>query len=320
MAGNFFDGENFAGGQSWINGNLSSAINQVKLGDYAGARRSVGSALHTVQDFYAHSNWVELGNGSPSAELGRPGAITNIASPTETTCANVSATCNVRNLLTRHLTSGYYGGEDATILPGKCRHGGFFDSGIGGYGSSLDMTGISKDSAVCLLTGAGLVDSPHSDFNPAAAAVAVQATMQIFSDLRAKLTTSEFKALLGVGPSLGFAIDTTGSMGSVIAGVRSTATAIVNARLGTDQEPSKYVLSPFNDPSVGPNTTTPDATIFKSAIAALGASGGGDCPELSMSGTYSAVDLSDDGGNVFVFTDASSKDASYFYLQLTLTL
>lgn len=101
-------------------------------------------------------------------------------------------------------------------------------------------------------------------------------------------------------------------MGSIIAGVRGAAISIVNGRLGTDQEPSKYVLSPFNDPAIGPATSTADANAFKAAISALGASGGGDCPELSMAGTYTAVDLSDDGGDVFVFTDASSKDASLY--------
>ncbi|MBK1612477.1 hypothetical protein CKO44_03240 [Rubrivivax gelatinosus] len=304
-----FDGENFAGGQSEINGLLSKAVTQAKAGDFSNARTSVGAALHTVQDFYAHSNWVELGNSAPSAEVGRPGAISNTSPVGDLACVRLPAVCNVSNLVTSRLTSGYYGKEDAVILPGKCRHGGFFDSGPGADGLP-DLTGISKDSAVCLVTGAGLVDSPHSDFNPAAAAVAVRATVQVFDDLKSKLSTSEFKSLLGVGPSLAFSIDTTGSMGSIIAGVRSAAISIVNSRLGTEQEPSKYVLSPFNDPSTGPATSTADANAFKAAIGALGASGGGDCPELSMAGSYSAVDLSDDRGDVFVFTDASSKDAS----------
>ena len=307
-----FDAEYFTGGQGWILDNLSKAVTQAKAGDFSGARTSVGSALHTAQDFYAHTNWVELGNSSPSSELGRPGSISNTSSVNDVACVSVAPLCNQSNLATTRVTSGYCGGEDRAITPGKCRHGGGFDSGPGADGSLFDLTGISKDSAFCLLTGAGLFDSPHSDFNPSAAAVATKATVQIFDDLKAKLTTSEFKSLLGVGPSLGFAIDTTGSMSSIIAGVRSTAISIGNSRLGTSQEPSKYVLSPFNDPSVGPATSTADPNVFKSAISALGAGGGGDCPELSMSGTYTAVDLSDDGGDIFVFTDASSKDAGLY--------
>ncbi len=319
-----FDGENFSGGQTLVNGLLSKAVTQAKAEDYAGARASVGAALHTVQDFYAHSNWVELGNGGPSAELGRPGSIGNTAGPADVTCRKVAASCNVANLTGSLLTSGYYGGEDRSITAGKCRHGGFFDLGLEADGTGKPwspgpfmadrqaLPGISKDSAVCLGDGYKLLDSPHSDFNPGAAAVATQATLQVFEDLRGKLTESQFKALLGVGPSLGFAIDTTGSMGSVIAGVRNAAIGIVDARLGTDREPSKYVLSPFNDPGVGPTTSTSDASRFKLAIGRLFAGGGDDCPELSMAGTYAAVDLSDDGGDVFVFTDASAKDAALF--------
>ena len=318
-----FDAENFAGGQQVINIALTLAVAQVRSGDFAGARNSVGSALHTTQDFYAHSNWIELGNSSPSAELARPILITNTAGTTEATCAKMAATCNASNLITHHLTSGYYGGENIGIQQegrtGKCRHGGFFDIGPDADGTTNTWTidtqkrqalpGINKDSGVCLGDGYKVFDSPHSDLNPSAAAVAVKATVQVFDDLKAKLTTSEFKSLLGVGPSLGFAIDTTGSMSSIIAGVRSTTIAIVNARLGTDQEPSKYVLSPFNDPSIGPAISTADANAFKTAISGLGAFGGGDCPELSMAGAYTAVDLSDNGGDIFVFTDASSKDA-----------
>lgn len=132
-----------------------------------------------MQDFYAHTNWVELGNGSPNAEVGRPGAISNTSSPSDVACISVAPLCNMHNLATTRLTSGYYGGEDLLIKPGKCRHGGGFDSGPGADGSLFDLTGISKDSAFCLLTGAGLLDSPHSDFNPSAAAVATLASVQV---------------------------------------------------------------------------------------------------------------------------------------------
>lgn len=37
------------------------------------ARFYLGQALHTLQDFYSHSNWVEMGNASPYAILGVPG-------------------------------------------------------------------------------------------------------------------------------------------------------------------------------------------------------------------------------------------------------
>lgn len=299
------DGENLSGAQTRINDLLEQVVVKVKANDTSGARSSLGSALHTVQDFYSHTNWVELGNSGPSGELGRPGSISNISPPAEATCIDAPRfePCFKGNMTTSKLTSGYYGGEDRSNPGWKCRHGGFFDQGPG-------RGGINKDSGICIgVQDPGILDSPHNDRNPAAATVATQATAQVFRDLRAKLSEREFKALLGIGPSLGFVVDTTGSMGSVIAGVRSAAISIVNGRLGTEQEPSKYVLNPFSDPSVGPLTVTSDVDAFKRAIGGLFASGGGDCPELSMRGTLNAVDASDEGGDVFVFTDASAKDA-----------
>lgn len=156
---------------------------------------------------------------------------------------------------------------------------------------------------------AGVFDAPHNDSHPAAAALAAQATFELLKDIRSKVTDREYKNLLGIGPTLAFAIDTTGSMGSAIAGVRAATINIVNTRLGTDQEPSKYVLTPFNDPSVGPTTVTDNASTFKSALGGLFASGGDDCPELAMSGAFLALSASDDGGELYLFTDASAKDA-----------
>jgi von Willebrand factor A domain-containing protein 7 len=61
---------------------------------------------------------------------------------------------------------------------------------------------------------------------------------------------------------------------------------------------------------VGPVTVTSDVGTFKNAIRGLSAAGGGDCPELAIRGMLNAVDASDEGGDVFLFTDASAKDAS----------
>lgn len=310
-----FDGENFTAGASRVKNLLDQAVTQIKANDAAGARNSVGSALHSVQDFYAHSNWVESGRGGPSGELGRGSSISGVSPPGEATCLEAPEfePCFKGNLITPNLTSGYYGGEDRLKPPGKCRHGGFFDNAPG-------RGGISKDSGTCLgQQNFGILDAPHNDNNPAATAVAMLATEQVFRDLKSRMTDREFKLLLGIGPSLGFAIDTTGSMGSVIAGVRASAVGIVNARLGTEQEPSKYVLSPFSDPSVGPTTVTPNPDLFKSQINSLFASGGGDCPELAMRGAFNAVDASDEGGDVFLYTDASAKDASLLGSVLSLS-
>jgi hypothetical protein len=305
-----FDGENAAGAQlrlATLKQNVLDALRSDPI-NATGARENLGSALHTIQDFYSHSNWVELGNTSAHPGVGRPGALP-FAGPAVPTCSgftDTGLTCaNSSNLIGSLLTSGYYGGEDR-IKPGafKCSHGGPLDkssasSDIAGY----FREGINKDTLYCDI-------SPHSTYHGAAATAAIAGTQQFIEDIKAEITPAQLKALLGAGPTLAFSIDTTGSMGGIIAGVRASATSIVNARLGTDEEPLQYVLAPFNDPSTGPTSATNDAGLFKSLINGLGAFGGGDCPELAMTGMYNGLSLADPGGDLFMYTDAAAKDAS----------
>ncbi len=301
-----FDAENFSGGQAFTTQNFQTILDTLAANNATGARAALGRALHTIQDFYSHTNWIESGHSGPSPDLGRPGrTIGSLAGPLLATCTDcvgsvppVCPDCD-RNLLTGLLTSGYYGGEDR-IKPflAKCSHGGTFDSSaVGEFGF-----GINKDSTDCLF-------SPHHDLHSAAASVARAATEQFINDVKARVTDKQFRLLMGSGPTLAICIDTTGSMGPIIAGVKSSAISIVNARLGTPEEPSKYILAPFNDPGVGPLTSTTDPTEFIARINSLGASGGGDCPELAMSGMLQALGATDQGGNLFVFTDASAKDS-----------
>ena len=55
--------------------------------------------------------------------------------------------------------------------------------------------------------------------------------------------------MMGIsGKALCFAIDTTGSMSDDIAAVRTITSSIINSKVGTEDEPSLYILVPFNDP------------------------------------------------------------------------
>jgi von Willebrand factor A domain-containing protein 7 len=304
-----FDGENGAGGNARLailKANIIAALQADPI-NATGARANLGGALHTIQDFYSHTNWVEQGNTGAHPGVGRPGALA-FAGPLATTCSGFTDTgplcANSSNLATDLLTSGYYGGEDR-IKPGafKCSHGGPLDkSSPSSDPLGYFREGINKDTRYCDL-------SPHSGFHNAAAGAAIAGTQQFVEDIKAVITVTQLKALLGAGPTLAFAIDTTGSMGSIIAGVRNSAINIVNRRLGTDEEPLQYVLAPFNDPGTGPTTSTTDATAFKASISGLGASGGGDCPELAMTGMYNGLSLSNPSGSLFMYTDASAKDA-----------
>ena len=278
------------------------------------ARRNVGEALHTIQDFYAHSNWVELGNTEPNTDLIRNGAIESYtATPDQRTCRTcqklprpptwdsdwpipcVGIDCQANTNDFSKLTSGYYHGEDVAI-PGdfKCRHGGISDDG--------SWAGINKDSLNCWW-------SPHAHLHVTAADLAERATMQFLDDIKADTSgkPSAIRLLFGVS-TLAFAIDTTGSMDDVIDAVRAQAISIAKSLSGTDDEPGLYVISPFNDPTTGPVTVTSDLATFEATINGLGARGGGDCPELAMTGMINAVDVMDYDSGLMLFTDAEAAD------------
>jgi von Willebrand factor A domain-containing protein 7 len=305
LTASHFDGENFDGGKARLARLLDGAVSALRNEDAQGARKMVGAALHSLQDFYSHSNFVEAGNSGafPSLWNGSPVSYVSRETPTCKPCELIIIPelppiidCT-SNLLTNALTSGYYGGQDVTpAVSTKCRHGGLLDTGTGPDG------GINKDTLLQTF-------SPHNFAHGSAAASALQATKAFIREIKSRVTERQIKLLLGVGPTLAMSIDTTGSMGSIIAQVRSQAIQIVDSRIGTDQEPLKYVLAPFNDPSTGPLTVTDDPAVFKSAISSLFASGGGDCPELSMTGALQALGGVDRGADLFTFTDADALDA-----------
>lgn len=301
-----FDGENFDGSKNRVVNLKNNVVSALRNEDGTGARRALGAALHTIQDFYAHSNFIERGGSGAFPAIWNPAVpITPIASRTLPTCKDceiiplpdggIFIDCS-SNIITSQFTTGYYGGEDSRPqVAGKCRHGGIFDGGPGPLG------GINKDVIFATF-------SPHNFQHGAAASAAEEATKQFVRDIKAEITERQLKLLLGVGPTLAISIDTTGSMGGIIASVRAQAISIVNSRLDTEQEPIQYVLAPFNDPFVGPLTVTDDPNVFKSAISGLFASGGGDCPELSMTGALQALGASDEGVDLFTFTDADALD------------
>jgi hypothetical protein len=146
-----FDGENFDGGQARLINLKKQALAAVKANDGSSARTYIGGALHTLQDFYAHSNWVEIayatGNVDINHDLGIEGKSIAHADFSTTTCrdcvgldaeADIIAICLdcTSNVFLDSLTSGYYNGEDAPFVDPatgkkpdipdhKCHHGKF---------------------------------------------------------------------------------------------------------------------------------------------------------------------------------------------------
>lgn len=129
----------------------TSALKGVKF-EYA--RQLAGQYLHTLQDFYSHSNWVELEN-----ENRKFYALTNpansipsqyVAKQNEETCISCpmaieqNDNCD-NNLIIQKITSGYYGGQDISkpANVSKCGHGGILDRSRN-YGT---RGGINKEAA-----------------------------------------------------------------------------------------------------------------------------------------------------------------------------
>ncbi|KAL8706492.1 MAG: hypothetical protein Q9201_000477 [Fulgogasparrea decipioides] len=320
-----FDNEQFNAGQALLNQRRTEAKKALEAGDAAEARNAVGKALHTLQDFYAHSNWVEMHVAKGAALDIYPGLGTSdtVHLADNDTSATSCIACNPltgpafpsspfsacpdcdANLATEELTSGYFKEPDLTAPKGvKCAHGGRAEAL---FSDPRPFPGINKDSMACDF-------SPHFKRHSDAVQLSKAATRAYFEQIRNDVTPSQLKLLFGVGPSIGFAIDTTGSMSDVIADTRAQAISIVNARLtskldpiGRD-EPSLYVVVPFNDPIFGGAPPMIDPELFKAQLGALSASGGGDCPEYSLSGVKEALDLMDVGGNLFLITDAAVSD------------
>ena len=57
-------------------------------GDYQEAKKQLGYALHLIQDFYSHSNWVEqfAENGNINVDLGKVTGQMKFAGIEDTTC------------------------------------------------------------------------------------------------------------------------------------------------------------------------------------------------------------------------------------------
>ncbi|XP_038146511.1 von Willebrand factor A domain-containing protein 7 [Cyprinodon tularosa] len=120
----------------------------------------------------------------------------------------------------------------------------------------------------------------------------------------------DFLRMMGIARSsvVCFVIDTTGSMSDDIEEARSVVYDLIDSKKGTQDEPSEYILVPFNDPDFGPMIRTTDPNKMKTEISKLRAQGGGDTPEMCLSGLQLALTGAPSSSNIYVFTDAIAKD------------
>ncbi|XP_030643649.1 von Willebrand factor A domain-containing protein 7-like [Chanos chanos] len=296
-----FDNEMFLEGQGLIRKGLEIVKANIRQMRLEAARRKLGEILHTLQDFYSHSNWIELGNLLPYTDLIRPyHKIENIADSKTSTCTSCNGSNCDNNILEsiireKKLTSGYF--FTLSKPQGKCSHGDFGDV------STLipPSGGINKDTN----------GSSHGRLHPQAADMAITATRELLEDIRRAAGDTDFLRFMGINQSssvLCFVIDTTGSMGDDIDEVKRVTSFIIDSKRGTTDEPSAYILVPFNDPSFGPLMRTSNPDEFKVQVNGLSATGGGDLPEMCLSGLQLALTGAPPESEIFVFTDAGAKD------------
>ena len=86
-----FDSEQFQTGQNRLVMLRENVVSSIKMKNFDMARRDTGRMLHTLQDFYSHSNWVENGNSDIYRVLGRknqrPDPVADVSLQTCTDCA-----------------------------------------------------------------------------------------------------------------------------------------------------------------------------------------------------------------------------------------
>ena len=214
-----FDSERFQTGQNRLVEKRHMTVSYIMSRNFDTARRETGRLLHTLQDFYSHSNWIENGNLSPYRVLGKPNERPeNIAQPLTQTCTDcneVGTVGRLFNLISKFLksgsvyecsnvegslqargilTSGYHGGQKDTnnqVIDkpsGKCSHGGVLDS----LSDSHARDGINKDSPNSKW-------SPHYYLFNDAAAVATQATIDFLQEIRNEINDDQlFASFLGI--------------------------------------------------------------------------------------------------------------------------
>jgi len=251
------------------------------------ARKHLGSALHTLQDYYAHSTWVNDPGPNQKVindELGRR----RVSQPLRPRPVFLEPVCDLSGSVllktgSEGLTSGYFGAE-AFHLPGICHHG--YYSG----------EGINKDS-------------PAQAFHQRANHVAVDATTDFLHQiLNEGLKDNQLDALFNVRADLAFVIDVTSSMDPIIAGVRASIAQIIQQTKVSGIAPAHYILVFYQDPAISGVRITSDPDQVMKDLALVRAGGGGDCPEPAFNALSHAVSLALPGSAVYLFTDASSKD------------
>ena len=317
------DAESFPEARTRLMDLMSKAVDELEKGNSYLARQTVGEALHTVQDFYSHSTFIER-LSSKEGENARPTtfrALFSLLGHIDRPGESVSTCKDCRNRLLTPLcpdcqnnlvevdgqiplTSGYYPGNNRPqkdTKAYKCQHGGVPQIKQG-------VQGINKDSKSCAW-------SPHYHLHNLAAQSAELATVEYITAIKTQVSERQFESLFGLGPSLGFAVDMTSSLMTLIPQIREQLVIALTMRKGglavLDRTP-RYVLTTFADISTTLKTyTSEDREKFKTQLArALSPSPIESCRPASMEGILATISNLEPHASLFAVVGGDPSDVS----------
>lgn len=277
-----FDDESLAAGSARLRGKIDSIITNLANCNKDEALKEMGRALHTLQDFYAHSNWVNHWGGVNSS-------IYSMANPP------ASLSCSPPTFAPAGVTTGYFS------LAGYL------------YPSPFITQCASTPSNKCCHKDLNKDDGSRPFHGPArssAEAATAELAQRVETEIRSRYPASKAEAMIKLlkkdQRDIAFVIDDTGSMSTDLAGVKSTVNSLVDSIAAGNESP-RFSLYTFKDSTTFRGTTC-DPAEMKAKVAPLFASGGGDCPEMANSAQLAAAQALQKGGQIFVATDASARD------------
>jgi len=140
--------------------------------------------------------------------------------------------------------------------------------------------------------------------------MAFEATSIFLNDVRSAVGDDIFAKFLNLQSkkTMALVIDVSGSMHDEIDDVKNISIEFVRQTLEKKGASFTYILVPFSDPEVGPMTVTSKGDVVIEAVNNLIATGGGDCPELGMTGLYQALLHCLPESIIYYFSDADAKD------------
>lgn len=330
-----------------IKNSIIDILSSTTSPDVIKARQELGRALHTLQDFYAHSNWVN--------DLSRQGTIYSALTDTVPylavqdsyeqkvdiisykTCEWDLDSFDQKPLETLELdkrgldviTSGWFAGFYGTSDPihYKCDHGIAEGNGLNKdtqhqtyhdeavTAATLHTNAFTTDIISTVLSSGTSTSEASSNKGKTAAhsTASTDAALNSVTLTIEELTKNidKFMGVLG-SSSIGFIVDTTGSMGDTIEGVKNAMKNTVEKLEAEGKDVTKFYLISYSDPGVGNVLTASDTTGMLTNINSVELcvpDCGGDFPEKALDGLIKIVNVAVENTHLYLYTDATTKNS-----------